>query len=109
MMSQGIKPRFQCPDLLWERRISDLVDQVRAVGHRTPGAQCSGDEGSLRQLFFGGTGVEGSLPVHIEAIWALGGEPYSHRHQFLILLWDGPICQGGLVESLKARHCLGYR
>ena len=41
----------------------------------------------------------GGLPVHIEAIWALGAEPYSHRHQFLILLWDGPICQGGLVES----------
>jgi hypothetical protein len=49
------------------------------------------------------------LPVHLEAIWALGGEPYSHRHQFLMLLRDGPICQGGLLESLKARHCLGYR
>src|SRR6266446_6548827 len=47
--------------------------------------------------------------MHIDAIWAPSGETYSNHHQFLILFRDGAICQGGFIESLKARHCFRYR
>jgi hypothetical protein len=67
---------------------------VGAVGDGAAGAQRGSDERNLRQLLFSNTGLESGHLMHINAIWALSGEGYCHRDQFLVLL--------GIAPSAKA-------